>query len=138
MRLVIKQILHYTPKCNSNSMVLLMTFSRQGHNFMFLCSVKIGLCRHKALLFKILCDYCSIECALVTGYSTGGRHQWNVINLLDPKEGKEFSYIIDPTSPHFTWTKQGSVRMKAYKINIDSSFGHGGMTLLKNMSQKVK
>lgn len=47
----------------------------QGHNFLMLGSVKIGLCRHKALLFKLLCDAVGIDCALVTGYSTGGRHQ---------------------------------------------------------------
>ena len=44
----------------------------QGHNFMLLCSIKVGLCRHKALLFKILCDYSGLECSLITGYSTGG------------------------------------------------------------------
>ncbi|KAJ3323413.1 hypothetical protein HDV06_001933 [Boothiomyces sp. JEL0866] len=104
----------------------------QGHNFMLLCSVKIGLCRHKALLFKILCDAVGLECALVTGYSTGGRHQWNLITLNDIKTRKSESYIIDPTSPHFTWTKQGSIRMKAYKIQQDTSFGHGGMTLKQN------
>jgi hypothetical protein len=100
---------------------------------MMLCSVKVGLCRHKALLFKILCDYVGVECSLVTGYSTGGRHQWNIISLFDNKQGKSIEYIIDPTSPHFTWTKKGSARMKAYKIQQDSSFGHGGMTMLNHM-----
>jgi transglutaminase/protease-like cytokinesis protein 3 len=114
---------------------------------MLLCSVKIGLCRHKALLFKILCDTVGIECALITGYSTGGRHQyvlsvfltlrWNIISLHDPKENKINSYIIDPTSPNFTWTKHGSARMKAYKITQDSSFGHGGLTLMNQMKQEV-
>jgi hypothetical protein len=47
----------------------------QGHNFVLLGDVKIGLCRHKALLFKILCDNVGLDCAIVTGYSTGGRHQ---------------------------------------------------------------
>lgn len=67
---------------------------------MMLCSVKIGLCRHKALLFKILCDAVGLTCALITGYSTGGRHQWCVISLNDIKQGKMVDYIIDPTSPH--------------------------------------
>ena len=89
--------------------------------------IEIGLCRHKAMLFKILCDYTGINCALITGYSTCGRHQWNVITLADNE-----SYIIDPTSPHFTWTKKGSFRTKAYKIEQDSSFGHGGLTLKIN------
>ncbi len=99
---------------------------------MMLGSVRIGLCRHKALLFKILCDLVGLECTLVTGYSTGGRHQWNIITLKDPKTQEDVNYIIDPTSPHFTWTKQGSVRMKAYKIVPETSFGHGGITMKLN------
>ena len=97
---------------------------KQGHNFMLLGQVKIGLCRHKALLFKILCDHVGLDCALVTGYSTGGRHQWNIVTLADKE-----SYIIDHTSTHFTWTKQGSVRTKAYRVTQDTSFGHGGLTM---------
>jgi transglutaminase/protease-like cytokinesis protein 3 len=101
---------------------------------MMLCSVKVGLCRHKALLFKILCDISGLDCALVTGYSTGGRHQWNIVSLYDESKCQSIDYIIDPTSPHFTWTKKGSARMKAYKINPLDSFGHGGMTLMGQMS----
>lgn len=47
----------------------------QGHNFMLLCQVPIGVCRHKALLFKILADIVNLNCAVITGYSTAGRHQ---------------------------------------------------------------
>ncbi|KAJ3133037.1 hypothetical protein HK100_004763 [Physocladia obscura] len=54
---------------------LFQQMTKQGHNLMLLCEVKIGLCRHKALLFKILCDIADLNCALVTGYSTAGRHQ---------------------------------------------------------------
>ncbi|KAJ3189589.1 hypothetical protein HK101_008887 [Irineochytrium annulatum] len=54
---------------------LFQQMQRQGHNLMLLCEVEIGLCRHKALLFKILCDVSEVNCALVTGYSTAGRHQ---------------------------------------------------------------
>lgn len=49
--------------------------SRNGHNFVMLGEVRTGLCRHKAMLFKVLCDASGINCALITGYSTGGRHQ---------------------------------------------------------------
>ncbi|KAJ3000146.1 hypothetical protein HDV02_000429 [Globomyces sp. JEL0801] len=58
--------------------------------------------------------------------------EWNLITLEDEKEKKMESYLIDPTSPHFTWTKHGSVRMKAYKIDQESSFGHGGITMKLN------
>ncbi|ORY44729.1 hypothetical protein BCR33DRAFT_716696, partial [Rhizoclosmatium globosum] len=96
---------------------------KQGHNLMLLCDVRIGLCRHKALLFKILCDVVELNCALVTGYSTAGRHQWNIITL--PNEG---DFLIDPTSPHFTWTTKGSHRTRGYRVTADTSFGHSGFT----------
>lgn len=95
----------------------------QGSNFMLLCDVEVGLCRHKALLFKILCDAVDVNCALVTGYSTAGRHQWNIITL--PGLG---DFLIDPTSPHFTWTTKGSLRTKGYRVTADTSFGHSGFT----------
>lgn len=96
----------------------------QGHNFLYLCEVQIGLCRHKALLFKILCDVAGINCALITGYSTGGRHQWNVITI--PSLG---DFIIDPTSPYFTWTQRGSHRVKGYRVTEKESYGHAGLTM---------
>ncbi|KAJ3204855.1 hypothetical protein HDU67_009254 [Dinochytrium kinnereticum] len=96
---------------------------KQGHNLMLLCEVEIGLCRHKALLFKILCDVVDLNCALITGYSTAGRHQWNIISLVDKGD-----FLIDPTSPHFTWTTKGSHRTKGYRVSADQSFGHSGFT----------
>ncbi|KAJ3330755.1 hypothetical protein HDU76_004928 [Blyttiomyces sp. JEL0837] len=102
---------------------LFQQMTRQGHNLMQLCDVEIGLCRHKALLFKILCDMVDVNCALVTGYSTAGRHQWNIITLQDRGD-----FLIDPTSPHFTWTTRGSHRTKGYRVTADTSFGHSGFT----------
>ncbi|KAJ3240168.1 hypothetical protein HDU78_002461 [Chytriomyces hyalinus] len=106
---------------------LFQQMTRQGHNLMLLCDVQIGLCRHKALLFKILCDVVGLNCALVTGYSTAGRHQWNIITL--PNEG---DFLIDPTSPHFTWTTKGSLRTRGYRVTADTSFGHSGFTQKEN------
>ncbi|KAJ3184501.1 hypothetical protein HDU87_003901 [Geranomyces variabilis] len=108
---------------------------KQGHNFIPLCTVPIGLCRHKALLFKLLSDVVGLNCALVTGHSTAGRHQWNLITLPGVPsisggvKREATSFIIDPTSPFFTWTRQGSGRTKAYRVSSDVSFGHGGLTL---------
>ncbi|KAJ3089941.1 hypothetical protein HK102_005086 [Quaeritorhiza haematococci] len=96
---------------------------RQGHNFVLLCDVEIGVCRHKAMLFKILCDVVHLNCAVVTGYSTAGRHQWNIITI--PHKG---DFLIDPTSKHFTWAKPGSMRTRGYKVMLDDSMGHAGFT----------
>jgi hypothetical protein len=100
---------------------------RKRQNFVLLCEVEIGVCRHKALLLKILCDAVGLKCALITGYSTAGRHQWNIVSL------DSGDYLIDPTSRHFSWAKQGSNRTKGYKVTLNESLGHAGFTfVLKN------
>ncbi|KAI8826092.1 ethylene-responsive protein kinase Le-CTR1-domain-containing protein [Fimicolochytrium jonesii] len=119
---------------------LLETMVGQGHNFVLLCSVPNGLCRHKALLFKVLADVVGLSCALVTGYSNVARHQWNIITLSesiaasnspsssDKPESHDETYLIDPTSPYFTWTRHGSGRAKGYRTSTEVSFGHLGFT----------
>ncbi|KAJ3223274.1 hypothetical protein HK099_001315 [Clydaea vesicula] len=101
----------------------------QGHNFVLLCEVEIGVCRHKALLFKLLCDVCHLNCAVITGYSTAGRHQWNIVSI------SEGDYLIDATSRHFTWAKPGSLRTRGYKVLLDESLGHAEYVLF---SQHLK
>ncbi|KAJ3154113.1 hypothetical protein HDU86_005040 [Geranomyces michiganensis] len=109
------------------------TAERMLHEAML--NVPVGLCRHKALLFKLLADVVGLNCALVTGHSTAGRHQWNLITLPGTSatstgaKRDATSFIIDPTSPFFTWTRKGSDRTKAYRVSSDVSFGHGGLTL---------
>ena len=56
-------------------------------NVVRLGDVAIGLCRHRALLFKYLCDQCRLPCFLVRGeHQTlkdpiAERHSWNVVVL---------------------------------------------------------
>ncbi|KAI8916920.1 ethylene-responsive protein kinase Le-CTR1-domain-containing protein [Powellomyces hirtus] len=131
------------PTTHTAERLLYETMLKEGHNFIRLCTVPVGLCRHKALLFKLLADTAGLNCALVTGHSTAGRHQWNLITLPAPRPTattkkttatpdeplQPAHYIVDPTSPYFTWTKHGSGRTKAYRVSSDVSFGHGGLTL---------
>ncbi len=86
----------------------------------------IVLVTPRALLFKLMSDVVGLKCALITGYSNAGRHQWNIITL------SEGDYLIDPTSKHFTWAKPGSVRTRGYKVSLDESLGHAGFTLKAN------
>ena len=50
-------------------------------------ALEYGVCRHRALLFKVLCDAVGIACRLVRGnYGgegtvDGGAHAWNVVRL---------------------------------------------------------
>lgn len=40
-----------------------------------------AVCEGYARSFKLLCKYAGIECILVTGYSKGVGHMWNMVNL---------------------------------------------------------
>lgn len=56
-----------------------------------------GMCRHRALLTKILADELNIKCRMVQGYYNGGGHAWNEIitksdtYLFDAMHGNIFS-----------------------------------------------
>jgi serine/threonine protein kinase len=73
-----------------------------------LSSVRVGLCRHRALLFKLLCDEARVPCYLMRGdYDHNGfpngcssnesaRHTWNVVLA----QGQ--SWLVDATLSAFT------------------------------------
>lgn len=48
-----------------------------------------GVCRHRSLLFKYLCDENDIPCRLVRGNFQDGGHAWNILFL-----GNQF-YLVD-------------------------------------------
>ncbi|KAJ1634691.1 kinase-like domain-containing protein [Pavlovales sp. CCMP2436] len=55
--------------------------------------VNFGVCRHRALLFKVLCDALGLSCALVRGNFGGaqgaGAHAWNVVHVYGS------TYVVD-------------------------------------------
>lgn len=53
-------------------------------------SLKYGVCRHRSVLFKALCDRVGLPCSLVRGES-GGTHVWNVV----PIGPSQHRYIVD-------------------------------------------
>lgn len=56
-----------------------------------------GMCRHRALLTKLLADEMKIKCRMIQGYYNGGGHAWNEIitkndtYLFDAMHGNMFS-----------------------------------------------
>ncbi|XP_061373943.1 uncharacterized protein LOC133316233 [Gastrolobium bilobum] len=63
-------------------------------------SVQYGVCRHRALLFKYLCDHMEppVPCELVRGYLDFSPHAWNV-NLI--KKGATWvRMLVDACRPH--------------------------------------
>ncbi|RDX60474.1 Mitogen-activated protein kinase kinase kinase 1 [Mucuna pruriens] len=63
-------------------------------------SVQYGVCRHRALLFKYLCDHMEppVPCELVRGYLDFSPHAWNIILI---KRGATWvRMLIDACRPH--------------------------------------
>ncbi|KAK7343622.1 hypothetical protein VNO77_12515 [Canavalia gladiata] len=63
-------------------------------------SVQYGVCRHRALLFKYLCDHMvpPVPCELVRGYLDFSPHAWNIILI---KRGAIWvRMLIDACRPH--------------------------------------
>ncbi|KAH6821620.1 Leucine-rich repeat protein kinase family protein [Perilla frutescens var. hirtella] len=62
--------------------------------------LQFGVCRHRALLMKYLCDHMEprIPCELVRGYLDFSPHAWNVVIM---KEGESLvRMIVDACHPH--------------------------------------
>ena len=59
-------------------------YFEKNNNKIFIGEIRHGVCRHKSLLFKFLCDKTDIDCVLirgdVCGYENGG-HAWNIVNI---------------------------------------------------------
>ncbi|KAG4393516.1 hypothetical protein GLYMA_03G105601v4 [Glycine max] len=61
--------------------------------------MQIGVCRHRALLFKYLCDHMvpPVPCELVRGYLHFSPHAWNIILI---KRGATWvQMLIDACRP---------------------------------------
>ncbi|MCO5554713.1 hypothetical protein L7F22_008247 [Adiantum nelumboides] len=56
-----------------------------------------GVCRHRAILFKYLCDRASVPCELVRGYLDYVPHAWNVV--LVKKADLAVRMLVDPCRP---------------------------------------
>ncbi|KAG0621501.1 hypothetical protein M758_3G025100 [Ceratodon purpureus] len=61
--------------------------AQRGSNVLPLGSLRFGVCRHRAILLKYLCDRADpvIPCELVRGYLDYMPHAWNVILVEDNK-----------------------------------------------------
>ncbi|KAI5068580.1 hypothetical protein GOP47_0016925 [Adiantum capillus-veneris] len=56
-----------------------------------------GVCRHRAILFKYLCDRASVPCELVRGYLDYVPHAWNVV--LVKKADVAVRMLVDSCRP---------------------------------------
>ncbi|KAI3774434.1 hypothetical protein L1987_48989 [Smallanthus sonchifolius] len=74
--------------------------SRRNSNVVPIGTLQFGVCRHRALLMKYLCDRVGprVPCELVRGYLDFASHAWNVIVV---KRGdSEVRMVVDACRPH--------------------------------------
>ncbi|KAH7281677.1 hypothetical protein KP509_36G058100 [Ceratopteris richardii] len=76
--------------------VRLLKAQRQS-NVLPLGLLPYGVCRHRAILFKYLCDRASLQCELVRGYLDYVPHAWNVV--LVKKADSLVRMLVDPCRP---------------------------------------
>ncbi len=94
-----------------------------------------GMCRHRALLTKVLADETKIKCRMVHGYYNGGSHAWNEIitkgdtYLFDAMHGNMFSIgntsrnLVPQVFPYrITHPKDNSKLIQKY-FDIKSTVG---------------
>ena len=90
---------NYVNSCfggNSNNIVELSNafienfLKKSKSQRIMLGDIRFGVCRHRAILFKYLCDHLfvfglvnDIRCRLVRGNVNGGNHAWNVVSIID-------------------------------------------------------
>ncbi|CAM6083672.1 unnamed protein product [Calypogeia fissa] len=73
--------------------------AQQGSNILPIGSFPYGVCRHRAILFKYLCDRAEpvIPCELVRGYLDYMPHAWNVVLVKDLNESARM--LVDACRP---------------------------------------
>lgn len=76
--------------------VSLLKAQRQS-NVVPLGLLPYGVCRHRAILFKYLCDRASLPCVLVRGYLDYVPHAWNLV--LVKKAGVACRMLVDCCRP---------------------------------------
>ncbi|RZC20056.1 hypothetical protein D0Y65_006762 [Glycine soja] len=86
--------------------------------------MQIGVCRHRALLFKYLCDHMvpPVPCELVRGYLHFSPHAWNIILI---KRGATWvQMLIDACRPlDIREEKDPEYFCRYYMLNNHQSFG---------------
>lgn len=74
-------------------------------------AVGAGVCRHRALLFKLLGDEAGLRVSLVRGNYAGGGHTWNelrsddgpawIVDCMNPRGGFDFFRTTDPQAREY-------------------------------------
>nr|CAG4710097.1 unnamed protein product [Naegleria fowleri] len=95
----------YSPNIADFSSTHISNLAKQRKSkFIFIGDVRFGVCRHRSILFKYICDYLfmdgfkDIRCRLVRGTCSGGNHAWNIVSIVDTKSNSATLpdlYLVD-------------------------------------------
>ena len=66
-------------------------------NLLPLSELRRGVCRHRSLLFKALCDALNLDCQLQRGKYSGAWHAWNVCQVQNQSTGAVEQFVVDLT-----------------------------------------
>jgi len=91
-----------------------------GSNVLTLGEIKTGGTRHRALLLKILCDYCDVDCKMQRGPFSRGAHAFHSWNTVVTETNETF--IVDVVfSPGSTYL-ESSQESQQYQCKGEYAF----------------
>ncbi|XP_071685901.1 uncharacterized protein [Rutidosis leptorrhynchoides] len=99
--------------------------ARRNSNIVPIGSLQFGVCRHRALLMKYLCDRVKprVPCELVRGYLDFAPHAWNVV--IVKRGDSEIRMVVDACRPHDIREEMDPEYFHRYiplnRINFDAS-----------------
>jgi tRNA A-37 threonylcarbamoyl transferase component Bud32 len=122
-----------TPQDCSSVIKLLKQKARS--NVVELGKISHGQCRHRAILFKFLCDRLIknkrlLSCRLVRGEKNGA-HAWNVVHIAN--ESKH--YVVDVMQCPGTLLDEATEECQKYKRN--ERHGYGGISIRQQLSSSL-
>jgi len=91
-----------------------------GSNVLPLGDMKLGGTRHRALLLKILCDYCDVDCTMKRGPFSRGAHAFHSWNTVVTETNETF--IIDVVFSPGTVYLETSQESQQYQCKGEYAF----------------
>ncbi|XRB12827.1 DUF285 domain-containing protein [Pseudoscourfieldia marina] len=103
------------------------TLQQEGSPVVLLGALRYGVCRHRALLFKVCCDYCGdLQCRLVRGNYQNkdtGAHAWNVVTIKGNGTSEDEHYVVDVMHEPGKLFRHTEEKVNNYFRKLDTRFG---------------
>ncbi len=128
------------PRVNLNTVKRHIESLRSSNKFdtlvgeVLLGTIQLGVCRHRSILFKWLCDHreINIPTRLVQGNLSGGGHAWNVCLV------NEIYYLVDVMNFSYATKNQYSSALLDLETDVANAYKRTGGTLGGESVQAVE